>query len=310
MVCLVTGGSGFLGSRIVRELADRGKKVVSTDSFIREEVMSNAPKSVRFVQCDVCSLKGLLDVSNKFDIDSIFHMAYLLVPQTERDLAGAVRVNIEGMKNILELARKIDVERVVWPSSVAVYGQSNVDDNVKVTEESPRRPMSFYGACKVFNEEMGKHYREAYGVNNIALRYGSVYGPGRSRGFTAFIVDLIEKPALGKAVTIELGDELVNWLYVTDAVEATMSALSRRNLSHNVYNITGSVKTVRDVVAYVKRLLPKTKINLKPGSTGRQVRMDGRRASRELNYKPKYTVETGVLEHINILRTQHGLSKL
>lgn len=306
MTYLVTGGTGFVGSYLAKELANRGENVVVFDQVIRHQPNSEFYDDMEVVQGDVSSLEDVLDAVRKFDITRIVHLAYLLMPESESNIARAMRVNVDGFRNIFEAARLADVERIVWPSSVSAYGLSTNHVGT-ITEDAPLKPILFYGACKVFNEEVARHYHRLYGLDYMALRYGSVYGPGRQRGFSAFMVDLIEKPAVGEPVKIELGDESLNWVYIKDAVRATVLACTVKETKNRVFNIVGEAKSVREVADYIRKLLPHSKIELLLGKIGRQVQFDGTRAHLELGYKPEYSVERGVREHINIVRKQRDL---
>jgi nucleoside-diphosphate-sugar epimerase len=259
------------------------------------------------IRGDILDVTELLDSIKKYDVEYIIHLAYLLIPESQEKPSKAIKINCEGTSNIFEVARITDVKRVVWASSIAVYGPAEYYGNRPVNEDAPTKPMNVYGACKVLNEFMGEYYYDTYKLDNIGLRFTVVYGPGRTRGVTAFASQLIENPALGKPVKVPYGDQKIDWQYVKDAVKAIILACNVTQTKRRVFNTCGDLRTVREAAEYIKKLIPEAIIEVEPGVMGWQMEFDITMAKEELGYSPSYTMEEGIKEHINIVRSRAGL---
>lgn len=310
MAYLITGGTGFIGSHLARELVNMDEEVVLYDFMPNLDAIQDIYDKVTIVRGDILDVSELIDAIKRHNIKYIIHLAYLLIPESQRKPIKAIRVNCEGTANIFEVGRLLDIERVVWASSISVYGEEGYYGDKYVNEDDPVKPLNVYGACKALNEFISLHYYNTYGLDVIGLRFTVVYGPGRRRGATAFASELIEKPALGEPVTVEYGDQEIDWQYVKDAVKAIKLALKVKSVKHRIFNTGGYLKTVKEVAEYIKSLIPDAVIEVKPGKLGWQMKFDISRAKEELGYIPSYTVEEGIKEHINTIRKLRGLSPI
>lgn len=306
MSYLITGGTGFIGRHLARELVNQGEKVCVVSRRPKVEIFSDIKEKITIASANVLDVTDLLHIIKEHNVEYIVHLAALLIPESQKNPKKAVEVNCVGTNNIFEIARIADIKRVVWASSIAVYGPADYYDH-PVNEEDAVKPTTVYGACKVLNEFMGEYYYQTYGVDNIGLRFTVVYGPGRAAGASAFASELIEKPALGQPVKVSWGDQKINWQYVKDAVKSILLALKVKSVKHRVFNTGGPVRTVREVANYIKQLIPTAKIEVEPGELGWIADIDITRAKEELGYEPSYTIEKGIREHINTLRAKAGL---
>jgi len=303
---LVTGGTGFIGSHLVRRLVGEGVEVSVVD-INPEFRIGDGLEGFRVHKGDVSDATRLLEIAKKEQVDRIIHLAYLLIPESRESPVRAVRVNCEGTNNVFEVARLLDLKRVVWASSIVVYGLMREYGGKVLDEDDPPNPSTVYGACKEFNERMALHYYRTYGLDSIGLRFTVVYGPGRARGASAFASDLIERPALGLKAVVPYADSLVDWMYVGDAVEAILLSSKVKATESRVFNIAGETRTVREAAALVRALVPDAEIDLQPGDLGWQMRVSIDRARRELGYSPRFSLEAGMREHMNFIRARKGL---
>lgn len=308
MRCLISGGTGFIGSYLAKELIDQGEDVILFDYLPNLDNIRDIIEKVALVRGNVLDTNELIETVKKYEVTHIVHLAYLLIPECQKHPLRATKINCEGTNNIFEVSRLFDIERVVWTSSCTVYGSEDDYGGKYVNEDDPIKPLTVYGACKAFNEYMGKFYYELYGLDMVGLRFTVVYGPGRRSGATAFASKLIENPARGEPVVVDYGDQEIDWQYVKDAVKAIVLALKAERLRHRVFNTGGYLRKVREVAEYIKTLLPKSEIKVKPGKLGWHMRFDVTRIKKELGYTPSYTVERGIREHINLIRMKMGLS--
>ena len=302
MGILVTGGTGFIGSYLVKELARQGQDVVVYDLSPNIDLIREVADRVKVARGDILDPVELLRTVKSYGVDDIFHLAYLLIADSREKPSLALRVNCEGVNNIFEVARIADIRKVVWASSVGVYGSAKYYTG-PVNEDTSTKPTTVYGACKVLNEFMGRYYFETYGLDNIALRPTIVYGAGRRRGGFTFANDLIEYPALGKPIKVPFGDQEIDWQYVKDVVKAFILAYRTKNPKHRIFNVGGEVHTIREVADYVRKFIPNAIIEVESGELGWVSQYDTTRARIELGYEPSYTLEKGIEDQINIIRT-------
>lgn len=307
-VCLVTGGTGFIGSYLVRELVALGKKVVVFDFTPDTSYLADCLDKVVFVYGSVEDMAHIRRTVAEFGVTHVFHLAYLLVPDTDSRLGTAIRVNCEGFYNVLEAARLQGVERVVWASTQSVYGQADFYPPGPVNEDVFVRPTTLYGACKLFNEHVAEHYGKVYGLDTIGLRKSVVYGLGKSRRRDLSIAHLlIENPLLGKPMEMPPVDYPANFLYVKDVVRAYLSAVQAPRPKHRIFNIGGQVLRASEVVERMKRLVPGAEVRQREAydlpHPIEVYHQDLSRAKEELGYEPVYTLEDGVRDYQRMLET-------
>jgi nucleoside-diphosphate-sugar epimerase len=319
MRILVAGGGSFIGAYAIRRLLRDGHEVVVYDVNIHDNAIHRIldPSDLRkiiFVRGDVTDGLAVVSACLEHRIDNIVHLAAALIPECANHPAYGVRVNCDGLNHSFEAARLLGVRRVVWASSIAVYGPRTVYAQDWLDEDAPHYPTTVYGACKSLNEFMGRHYFERFGVDNIGLRFTVVYGPGRLRGAYPYQLnrELIEKPAVGLPGAIPFGDTLIDWQYVEDAARAILVALYHpQSPRSRVFNTCGDLRTVREAAECVKRILPDATIHVQAGSDPMSIgKIDARKIREELGYQPEYKLEDGLREAINTYRRWAGLPEV
>lgn len=308
MSTLVTGGAGFIGSYLVRELVERAENVVMFD------VSTQAPL-IRDIQdkyvLELGDLSNPLDVHNVFskhDIKDVYHLGSMLADACEKNPVKALKVNVEGTVSLLEAARLNDVDRFVFASSIAVFGK---DVQEPVDDDAQKDPLTLYGVAKLTSEYYGLWYARKFGLDFRALRFTWVFGPGRKTGITADLSSkLIEQAAMGKPLKIGNADEKGDWLYVKDAVKALLLVHDAENPTHRVYNISGGVHSIREVMAIVKKTIPDAVIDLESGTrtiSPYPSAYKDERARSELGWSPSYTIDEAVKEHIKTIRQREAI---
>lgn len=242
MRALVTGGAGFIGSHLAERLLREGWEVTVLDNLSSGR-RENVPKGAGLVVADLKDPKAAEAVKG-FDV--VFHMAAnpeVRVSTTEPEVH--FRENVVATFNLLEAARRADVKAVVFASSSSVYGEP---ESIPVGEDAPMRPVSVYGASKAACESLLHAYSTLYGIRAVALRYANVVGPRLRHGV---IYDLLVKLSRDPTRLEVLGDgtQTRSYIYIDDAVEATLAALRLTPHSYAVYNVASEDWiTVRDVV--------------------------------------------------------------
>ncbi len=289
----VTGAGGFIGAALVRALASDGHRVAALDLQPRP---TDLPRTVEWIQgsvTDVPAIERLLAGS-----DCAIHLAFRMDLDGEDPLASA-QTNLMGTINVFDAAARLGLHRVVWASSIMVYGPRQNYTPTQLTEKAEPMPRTPYGASKLALEWLARAYRQR-GLETVALRLGTVFGPGRHRlGAAAFAVTLFEGPTAGRPVVIDEGDRTANLLYVHDAVEACVRAALAPEPLADVYNIDGFECTVADLAREVSRRLPAADIRVTPGGESPwPTAMDGRAATRHFGYRPAYDLSLAVTDYL------------
>lgn len=312
MNVLVTGGAGFIGSYVVRELLRQKHAVVAYDIQIAQNsldhVLSDAERSrVSLVAGNVTDAAALTETIRKYKVESIAHLASPLAPEAESDSAFAIHNMIQAQYIVLETARMANIRKVVWASSTGVYGAARQYPIVPVPNDAPHYPGSLYGACKSFNEYLAAYFTDKYGIDTVGLRFPAVYGVGRLRGTGKYFADLIEKPALGLPCRLQMADAVYNWLYVADAALLVVKALCSGKTSTRNFNVGCEIATMRKAVEIIREWVPDAIFELEPGEFPIVESYDCSALRDELGFTPLWPLREGLRECFNIIRTRAEL---
>lgn len=315
MAFLLTGGLGCIGTYVIRDLMAAGEKVIvydfAYDLTIPKMVLSDEQiEGIIFVQGDITDLPHVLRTVQEYDIDRVIHLASWQVPACNANPPQALKIVCEGTINILEAARILDLKRVVWASSVAVFGSPEDYNHQQILNDAPHYPKFIYGACKSLNERYAVHYFNEYGVDSIGLRFTAVYGVGRTRGMSSFTTKMIEAVAMGEAHVCPFGDDSVDWQYVEDVSASIVLACTCPTTKTRVFNIKGGIRPVKEGVAYLKSLVPDAEISVEPGVFGISWDYDATAIADEMGFTPAYTMEQGIQKTYNKFRERAGLSQI
>jgi len=236
---LITGGAGFIGSHLTEEyLATEVEKVVVFDDFstgTMENLKHIKDKRLKVVRGSILDASMLNDVVKKERIGIIDHLAAELEVYTGiRDTMKDARINIFGTLNVLSTALRNSVEKVLFASSGAVYGEAKY---VPIDEEHPLEPHWPYGVSKLSAERYALQYYKLFGLNTTAFRYGIVYGP--REWFGRVLTMFIKRIFLENKPPVVFGDGLQtrDFVYVKDVVRAHMLAIEKPEAVGQVFNV-------------------------------------------------------------------------
>jgi nucleoside-diphosphate-sugar epimerase len=314
---LVTGGTGFIGSYLAADLLEAGHDVVAFDRSTETRVLEKLgiAGEVTIRRGDITDPTAVVRTVRESGATRVVHLAALLTDAARENPRAALDVNVQGTNTVFEAARVLDdqVERVAWASSAAVYAPPDAyadGEDWWVTEDALLAPDTLYGASKSYNESQARVYCEEYGVSHVGLRPTVAYGPYRETGGSAFLANIVEKPALGESFTVEYGDQEIDWQHVRDIAGAFRLAAfaDERALSRDVYNVRGELATIREAVETMRGILPDTDLEVSDeGDLPWTQRLDISAARTDLGYDPQYDLETGFRQYANALRRDAGL---
>jgi len=297
---MVTGGTGFIFSRLVRKLVEQEEDVIVFDISPNFKFLADIRDKIKFVQGDITHLNELIEAMKTYEVEYIYNAAALLSGICHVVPVRAVHVNGVGMVNVLEASRLMDVKKILFTSSIAVFTGNQGD----VYDDTPKYPVSPYGALKLLGELYGLWYQRTYGLDFRGVRYPLLYGAGDPYAYHA-MSRLIENPALGKPVELPIqSDRKGNWLYVKDAVNATMRVLNAKEsmAKTRVYNIEGETCSFQEVAEIVRKIIPDAVIKFTQKGIPLSGLFKGTCLKEELKWKPSYTIEEGVKETIKEIR--------
>jgi len=314
---LVTGGTGFIGSYVTETFVDSDVEVVAYDLSTDTDILENLgiADDVAVVRGDVTDPTDVFRAVTEHDVTHIVHLAALLTNAAEANPRAALDVNVTGTNNVFEAARALDdqVERVAWASSAAAYAPPSKYDTEWVTEDDLVYPDTLYGATKAYNEHQARVYGEEFGVSHVAIRPTVAYGPYRETGGSAFLVNIVEKPALGESFSVEYGDQVIDWQHVRDVAQGFRLAAftPEEALTQRVYNVRGELATIREAVETVRDIIPDVGLEVSDeGELPWTQTLDMTKIQEDLGYEPEYDLEDGFRQYIGVLREEAGLDPL
>ena len=310
MTIMVTGGTGFIGNRIIRKLVERGENVLCFDLAPPRANLQPLLESNRIAvyRGDVTRLDHLLEAVNQHSVDRIIHMAALLPPDTEDRPATGMAVNIDGANNVFEAARWGRVKRVVYASSIAVYGIQDTFGDRPLTEDDLPAPVNVYGMTKAVNDFAAARYRTLHGLDIRGIRICTVFGHGRVTGMTGMIGGLMMSlPAVGQPVSMDFDPlEASPMIHAEDAAEIFVRATLADRLNHHIYISGGELATIADVADIVRGYLPDASITTGSRPVPHVYLVDNSRMMADLGYELP-PLRMRVLDHINDARAEAGL---
>ncbi len=305
---LVTGGAGFIGSHLVDRLLQEDCNVTVIDDLSsgskRNLTQHACNKKLHFQKIDVRNPVKLKQALK--DVERVFHEAAIV--SSEYATQNPVRttlINVHGTLNLLEAARKQDLDHLTYASSAAVYGANN---HLPIKEESLTKPLSPYGASKLAAELFVQTYKTTYGLKTTSLRYFNVYGPRQIQNpYSGVITIFLQRLQAGQAIEVQGdGEQTRDFIYVTDVVEANLKAASSKKSAGEVFNIATGVPTSVNALAdtlgtILDRDVVKQKVSPRQGDI-RHSYANTSKAEEVLNFKAKVSFREGLHRYVKWLK--------
>ena len=306
---LITGANGQLGSVLQRALRQR----YGADRVLATDLQGNHVTGP-FERLDATDREALTNIVREHRVTQIYHLAAILSASGEQDPMRTWRINMDAWLNVLEIARQEGIERVFYPSTIAVFGSyAPLRDT---PNHVPLNPATVYGMSKAAGENWGQYYHRRYGLDVRSLRYPGVIGhqslPGG--GTTDYAVDIFHRAVRGEAFTCFLApDERLPMIYMDDAIRATLELMEAPSASITVrtsYNLAGCSLSPAELTGYIQRRLPQFRTEYRPDfrqtiAAGWPDSIDDSLARRDWNWQPKYDCEAIAEDMLSVLTERY-----
>ena len=273
MATLVTGGTGFVGANIVKDLANNGHQVVSFDingpDALLQDFLGDSP--VTFVQGDIVDPASVARLGQEHQIDKVVHAAVYTVNREALEIERSrdvIAINLEGTANLLELARTQKTSRFIYVSSGAAYGSALPGDQT-LNEKTPPQPENLYGITKFASEMITRRYGQLHRLSTASVRLSTPYGPMERvtghRAVMSVFYDWTGRAVRGESITapspINGRDEGRDYIYIADIADGLRTVLDAPFLPHDLYNLTTGIwLTFQQILDAVVEVSPSTQV--------------------------------------------------
>jgi len=288
----VTGGSGFVGARLIKKLVDRGYEVTNID--IKE---ADEKRNVTYKAADITNLEEVKSVLRNVDV--VYHLAGFVLEVVRSKPLEGVHVNVGGTANVLEACRLNGIEKILFASSFYVY--DGIDDKLRVNEETTLNgsKMELFGLTKLIGERMIEGCAKKYGLKYVIFRFGSIYGPGNCTNIVRTFIE-----TAWKGETFEVwgeGKRINQYTFVDDIAEGCVLGLNKVN---EIYNLISPEQTsIRQLADLMKRKYGfKAFFNKNRAEGASMPYMSSEKAIKGLGWKP-ISLEQGAEKTVKEMET-------
>ncbi len=311
---LVIGSAGQIGSELTLEL----RRIYGGDNVVAgvrktkpsEKLTSTGPCEV----VDALNTDALVETVKKYKIDAIINMAAILSATGENNPMLAWDVNMNGLINVLEIAREYKMKQVLVPSSIAVFGPTTPVDNTP--QETILKPTTMYGVTKVAGELLGDYYVKKYGLDVRGLRYPGIIShetePGG--GTTDYAVAIYYEAVKHNKYTCFVNEDTrLPMMYMPDCLKATLDLMHAdfSKLEHHCdFNVGAMSFSVKELAESVKKHMPGFEIDYKPDE--RQAiadswpnSVDDSLARKEWGWKPEFDLDAMTQDMLKEIKIKH-----
>ena len=298
---LVTGGSGFIGSNLVKKLISDKNKVVVIDD-LSSGFISNISNidGVKYINGDIRNRKQVNDAIKGVEV--VFHLAASVGNKRSIDFPLIdSQVNVLGTLNILEECVKEGVRKIVTSSSAGIFGELKT---IPIKEDHPIEPDSPYGCSKLCEEKLCLSYSKLYDLEAVCLRYFNVYGPNQRFDAYGNVIPIFVYKMLHNEPIIVYGDgnQTRDFVHVNDVVQANINSANSIGVSEAFNIASGDRITINDLIKLITKNYKKEVkieyVNKRPGDVMHSL-ADISFARNEINYNPSVDLDKGINDYVN-----------
>jgi len=310
---LITGASGQIGTELTHALADRygSANVIATD------IKDPAYSDIDFVMLDILNVQRMREIFGDYRITQVYHLAAILSASGEWNPQKTWNINMGGLLSLLDVSVEMKIDKVFFPSSIAVFGGPT--PKINTPQHSPMVPTTIYGMSKLSGELWCNYYHKRYGLDIRSVRYPGIisYLAPPGGGTTDYAVEIFhEALELGSYTCFLKEDTRLPMLYMKDAIQGTiklMNAPADRILERTSYNLSGMSFTPGELVEKIKVHLPDLKVTYEPDfrqeiAESWNESIDDSSARTDWDWNPKYNLETMTEDMIAHLKQRYKKS--
>jgi len=309
---LVTGGAGFIGSHLVEKLLELGFFVKILDNFSTGKLENLAhldQNKIQIIKGDVSHFEEIFEAAQ--NVEAIYHEAALVsVPLSIQNPQLSFQINSLGSFNVFETARRLNISKIIYASSAAVYG---TNQNLPLKETELCEPLSPYALEKHYTEQLAHLYFHLYGISSVGLRYFNVYGERQdpTSPYSGVISIFVDKLLKNQQITIfGDGEQTRDFIYVKDVISANILALEYSEKNAQIFNVGTQTSITINKLLFVLQTQLKTSIipTYQPNRSGdiKDSCANNSKLKETLHWNPQFSIEEGFAYYLTWQKQQLG----
>ena len=325
MKFLVTGATGFIGKRVVKQLLNKNITVIASDVRIDEEQKYffeylNQNKlninNLKLIELDISSKENINEVFKNYSFTHMICCGYQMSNMIDNNPVKGAEINIVGMTNLFQAVADYKIKRMVFPSSESVYGTSQKIYGDKPVHEDDycglQHQLFTYAVMKLLNEFMAQKFIQKHEISIACTRPSVVFGYGRKRSSLMWAEDFATLPALGKPVHLPFPkDNKDNFIYVDDCAEQMVLLALKDRIDHFAYNSGSETVSGNQLEKIIHELIPDAKISF--DENGKYTpfidEQNDERIRKEISFNPR-SLKEGIKAHMNEARRANNLEEI
>ena len=316
---LVIGSAGQIGTDLVTTLREQfgGDNIIASDVKDQQGYLK---ESGPFHVLDVLDKQSVFDVIKKYEVNQVFLLAALLSATAEQKMKSAWRLNMDGLFNLLDIAKENPKLKLFWPSSIAVFGPTTPKQNTP--QYTAMEPTTVYGISKLSGERWCEYYHAKFGVDVRSIRYPGLisYKAHPGGGTTDYAVDIYMQALEHHAYTCFLNEQsTLPMMYMPDAIRATMELMNApadKVKIRSSYNVSGMSFNPKEIADEIQKQIPDFKISYAPDfrqaiADSWPQSIDDKNANSDWGWKPEYNLSSmtkDMLQHLRAIKLQEHTS--
>ncbi len=313
---LIIGSSGQIGTELVIKLREiyGDKNVIASDIKPSSEIVM---ASGHFEYLDILDNNLLKEIIQKYNVTQVYLLAALLSANAEKNIELAWKLNVQSLLNVLNLAKEGLINKIFWPSSIAVFGPTT--QKIKTPQYTIMDPNTVYGISKLVGERWNEYYYNNFNIDVRSLRYPGLIGwkslPGG--GTTDYAVDIFHQALKNNNYTCFLEENTtLPMMYMEDAIRATielMQAPKEKIKIRSSYNLSGISFSPKNIAKEISKYITNFEINYEPDfrqkiANSWPASVDDYQAQNDWGWKPKFSLENMVQDMIKNLKEEYKIT--